>query len=376
MGISPTFKKLVAHTGTIGCIATHGDVFLTGANRHQVAEGSVRIWSFSSGNLIGQIATDLNSIFGLSISPDNQLLAIGGGGAVFGTHWEYTGGVEVWNLELKKRITRFGEEELFFVKSICFSADQSVLLTASIQKPQKTHHDSYKPVRLWRLPDFKKMSAFGEDETEIGKACFSPNAKFVVFATNPASTVVKAPQGMIARLRRYGLSSLTRNERANTYSHTLELATPLLRIWNTTLRREEKALELPSGRIEDLAFSVDGEMLACCGSRLMTWDFEGLKPLIEFPHGSFSHCVAFSPGGEILASGGGYRSAPGGPYEDCGLKLWATKSGRMIAFLPHERPVYSLAFSLDGHKIVAGGDLGELLLWDIAAFFGNAEHAQ
>jgi len=97
----------------------------------------------------------------------------------------------------------------------------------------------------------------------------------------------------------------------------------------------------------------------------MTWDFEGRETIMEFAQGSFSSCVAFSPDGRILASGGGYRFEPGSPYEDYGVKLWDSKNGRLIAFLPHEKPVHSLAFSPDGQKIVGGGELGELLLWNL-----------
>ncbi len=88
-----------------------GDIFVTGANRYQVAEGDVRVWRLRSGERVGEIVTDLNSIFGLAISPDGRFLAAGGGGAVFGLRWEYTGGVEVWNLEGKQRVARLGEEE-------------------------------------------------------------------------------------------------------------------------------------------------------------------------------------------------------------------------------------------------------------------------
>ena len=94
----------------------------------------------------------------------------------------------------------------------------------------------------------------------------------------------------------------------------------------------------------------------------MTWDFEVRKAITEFAQASSSSCVAFSPDGTILASGGGYRSEPGSPYQDCGITLWDSESGRLIAFLPHEKPVHSLAFSPDGQRIVAGGERGELLM--------------
>jgi WD40 repeat protein len=356
-------KKLLGHVGQVDSIAAGRDIFATGANRHQGAEGSVRIWSFSGGELVAEIATDLNSIFGLAISPDGRFLAAGGGGGVFGQRWEYTGGVEVWSLENKRRVARFGEEELFFVRSLAFSPDGAILLSASSPKPSKPPRDGYKRVRLWRTSDFKGASAFGEHKGDIATACFSPNGQFVIFAANPASIGAAAPSGLLTTLRRKNfLPTLPMNKRANIFLHDTSSLTPLIRIWNAVTRHEEPVLELPKGRVRGLAFSPDGRTLASCGSSLMTWDFEVRKAITEFAQASSSSCVAFSPDGTILASGGGYRSEPGSPYQDCGITLWDSESGRLIAFLPHEKPVHSLAFSPDGQRIVAGGERGELLM--------------
>ena len=347
-------------------MSSRGDIFATGANRHQVAEGDVRVWHLCGGARVGEIVTDLNSIFGLAISPDGRFLAAGGGGAVFGLRWEYTGGVEVWNLEEKQRVARLGEEELFFVSSIAFSPDGKMLLTSSLPKPSKQPRNDYKHVRLWRTSDFKKASAFGEHEGDIAKACFSPDGQFVVFAANPPRVGIRAPASLLATLRRKSfLPALLRNRRVRVQLHDVSSMTPFIRIWNTVSRREELQLELPKGRVTGLAFSRDGRKLASCGSSLMTWDFEARKAPTEFAQGSPSSCVAFSPDGRILASGAGYQLEPGSPYEDCGVKLWDSKGGRLIAYLQHEKPVHSLAFSPDGLTIVAGGELGELLMWNI-----------
>jgi WD40 repeat protein len=365
-----TAKKLVGHFGEVNSIAmsAHGDIFATGANRHQGIEGRVRIWDSHSGKQIGEIDTDLNSIFGLAISPDGRSLAAGGGGAVFGMRWEYTGGVEVWSLEKKQRLTRFGEEELFFVKSIAFSPDGNMLLTSSSPKPPIRPRSDYERIRLWRTSDFKKIVALGEEESDVASASFSPNGRFVAFAANPASAGVRAPTGLLATLRRQNfIPPLLRKERANIYLHDARSMTPLIRIWNALGQHEERALELPKGRVKGLAFSLDGRTLASCGSSLVIWDFTGRTVITEFAQVSSSSSVAFSPDGGILASGGGYRSEPGGPYQDCGVKLWDSKSGRLIAFLPHEKPVHSLAFLPDGLRIVAGGESGELLMWNISS---------
>ena len=45
--------------------------------------------------------------------------------------------------------------------------------------------------------------------------------------------------------------------------------------------------------------------------------------------------------------------------------LWDVESGNVAAFLEHKGPVHSLAFSPNGRTLVAGGELGELLMWSL-----------
>jgi WD40 repeat protein len=350
-------------------MATLGDLIFTGANRHQGVEGGVRIWNSFTGELIAEIGTSLNSIFGLAVSPDGRFVAAGGGGAVFGQRWEYTGGVEVWNLEKKQRVARFGEEELFFVTSIEFAPDGKTLLTSSSPRPPQQPGDHYKRVRLWRTSGFKTLETFGECDGGIASARFSPTGQFVVFAANPATAGANTPSVHVATLlRQKVVATLLRKKEPSIYRHDVNSFSPSIRIWNAVSKREEPELELPKGRVRGLAFSLDGRILASCGSSLLSWNFDDRKVIMEFPQKSSSSCVAFSPDGRILASGGGYRFEPGRPYQDCGVTLWDGNTGRLIAFLPHERPVHSLAFSPDGQRIVAGGERGELLMWSIESY--------
>src|SRR5258708_32733326 len=121
--------RLNGHRGRIDSvtIATESNVFATGSYRPQSTEGEVRIWALSTGELLHRIQTDFNGIFSLASSHDGQYLAVGGGGVVIGQQWQYTNGIEVWSLENRKRLARFGEE-LFFVKSLAFSPDDRFLL--------------------------------------------------------------------------------------------------------------------------------------------------------------------------------------------------------------------------------------------------------
>ncbi len=70
--------------------------------------------------------------------------------------------------------------------------------------------------------------------------------------------------------------------------------------------------------------------------------------------------VALSPGGKILAAGGG--DSLGGE-----LKLWDTATSQEIASLPgYTGSLYSLAFSPDGKRL-ASGRHDRVQLWDVNA---------
>ncbi len=142
---------------------------------------------------------------------------------------------------------------------------------------------------------------------------------------------------------------------------------PLVRIWNVGKRREEPALELSKGRVESVAFSPDGRMVGTCGAEIVIWNVADRRVMRKFDQGprGYSVCLAFSRDNKVLGTGGGYRFEPGSQFEDCGVKLWDIGSGELLAFLQHNRPVHSLCFARDGKKVVAGGESGELIIWNL-----------
>jgi WD40 repeat protein len=322
---------------------------------------------------VRSFATGLNAIYSVAIFPDCRRLATGGGGVVCNGRWVHTGGVEVWTLDGKKRIAKFGEE-LRFIMSIAFSPDGALLLTSNHKSANEQSTADKRRIRLWRTSNFKEVKTFGEHEDGIASACFSPDGRFVAFGSNQTSS------GVILRTvppRGSGLQRLLLRLRIEKVEevriHDISSLTPSIRIWNIATQREEPELQLPKGRIEAVAFSPDGRMLASCGRSIVIWDFEARRVIKELGQGSpaYTICLAFSPDSGILATGGGYRFSAGSPFEDCGVKLWDSETGRLFAFLPHKRPVHSLRFSPDGQRIVAGGEAGELLMWNVPPYFSD-----
>jgi len=144
-----------------------------------------------------------------------------------------------------------------------------------------------------------------------------------------------------------------------------------IRTWATDDGRPLTTIGQFRSQVQAIAVSPDGRRIAAAGggldlrsksgaglSFLGTWDVATGRELMSFRgHRDSVFCATFSPGGDLLVSGGKDRS----------IRVWDSRSGRRVALLEgHEGSVTSLSISPNGLFLASGSADQTARVWEIA----------
>ena len=112
-----------------------------------------------------------------------------------------------------------------------------------------------------------------------------------------------------------------------------------------------------SNRVTSVAFSPNGQIIASGAddNTVRLWQVaDGTRLRTLYGHTDFVYGVAFSPDGETLASGS----------EDKTVRLWRVSDGTLLRTLTESTSgLFSVAFSPDGQVLVAGSGDNSIYVW-------------
>jgi WD40 repeat protein/serine/threonine protein kinase len=313
---------------------------------------TLKLWEVASGRPLATFHGHQSLVTCVAFSPDHRLLASGG--------WDHA--VKLWLATSSPQLTLTGHD---WVNSVAFSPDGRRIVSGAggpstrgqVMLSDATTGDPLGPSfegcpGLWNVaphPGGRRLATACRDGTvrvwdiDTGKEVWKKTGKAAqVF------DVAYSPDGRWLASAGGSYDPLKPGE---------------ARLWDAETGEEIRTFVVPAADVFGVAVSPDGRWLAagCSDGLVRTWDIRRpASKARELPgHIGQVERVVFLPDGRLASAGG----AEVGSGE---VRIWDLSTGGGLDLRGHTGPVWGLASSRDGRRLVTGSQDRTIKLWDTA----------
>jgi WD40 repeat protein len=334
-----TFTKTLA-------FSRDGKSLFTGAQ-----DGIIRFWDPETGQMLGSFKGHSGDVRSLAFNP--------GGNQLASAAFDFT--VRLWDFDIVL-VARDLAQQTSPIWSVAFSPDGDRVVSASADKT----------VRVWELTGgaagaAKPALSLEGHNAQVTVALFSPDGKTIASAgSDKTLRLWDAATGALLRTGVGHTATITSLDISSDGKRIVTgAADRRIKLWDTGTGKELLSIDDNPSLVAAVALAPDGKQIAVgnVDQTIALYDTAGKLQHRWTAHGISVNCLAYSPNGQLLASGG----------NDSFVKVWsvANPGAEPIALAGHTGPVSAVAFRKDSQHLASASADQLVKLWRVEGNTGK-----